>query len=638
MEIDESELYHRRGSIHDELSQMDSMKSRSSRVKQRNLSLADRAPPVFSLTSFTEPGNTSTLFPGVNPQKVANSEEEVDKEIDRFLDEDSTAGDDVADNSFSHKDSVGRLQKRRMTLFDHQLLEFRHSETAKTSIKQKMQRLSSYLFAMAVLAVGLAIADLELSYSFQYNISLFVNASSVLNDTTLRIGSRSAGSAGIGLKTCVTLVSFVTCGLLYAYFHQHCRFLIVKHCLPKGASVFTSPGLMNFFMEFALCIFHLPPVADHFLPNELQLLVFLRLYLVARYTREHNHMAFSKSTRFLASVLQTELGSGFLVKTFFIKWPFAMIAIFYCLNLFGVGYLVFAIDRAFSPLQHNSLLDSIWMQVVTMTTLGFGDVTPESVLARAFVGMSSVLGIFLMALLISVIHESLQMSQQEKRILAYVERQDLVDRVKHQAACCIQATWRLYLFKRSGYDSSPRLRRILQLAKFRDTKKRLVKELFSVLNRWRAIRKSNSQDDGWTKDFVADNTAIMLTDVSRRVEQMDTILKRSLGIEEDDDGDAIEQKLCQQRMGQTTSRQPESTQLDCVLPSDQESVQWKKASNEDSDGISTETVLHHLTDLGAGLEESYNRTMTEFQALQSLIMARTSTEGAVATHGNDFSS
>ncbi len=239
-----------------------------------------------------------------------------------------------------------------MTLFEHQLLEFRHSETAKTSIKQNMQRLSSYLFAMAVLAVGLAIADLELSYSFRYNISLFVNASAQ-NDTTALVGY---SRAGIGLKTCVTLVSLGTCGLLYAYFHQHCRYLIIKHCLPKGASVFTSPDLLNFLMEFALCIFHLPPLTDQCLPNELQLLIFLRLYLVTRYTREHNHMAFSKSTRFLASVLQTELGSGFLIKTFVIKWPFAMIGIFYCLNLFGVGYLVFAIDRAFSPMQHNSLL------------------------------------------------------------------------------------------------------------------------------------------------------------------------------------------------------------------------------------------------------------------------------------------
>ena len=61
------------------------------------------------------------------------------------------------------------------------------------------------------------------------------------------------------------------------------------------------------------------------------------------------------------------------------------------------------------------------MLVVTMTTLGFGDVVPKAVLARAFVGFASVLGIFLMALFISVVHEALQLKQQEKRILASME-------------------------------------------------------------------------------------------------------------------------------------------------------------------------------------------------------------------------
>jgi len=56
-----------------------------------------------------------------------------------------------------------------------------------------------------------------------------------------------------------------------------------------------------------------------------------------------------------------------------------------------------------------------------MTTLGFGDVVPKAVLARAFVGFGSVLGIFLMALFISVVHEALQLKQQEKRILATME-------------------------------------------------------------------------------------------------------------------------------------------------------------------------------------------------------------------------
>ena len=56
-----------------------------------------------------------------------------------------------------------------------------------------------------------------------------------------------------------------------------------------------------------------------------------------------------------------------------------------------------------------------------MTTLGFGDVVPMSLLGRAFVGFASVLGIFLMALFISVVHETLQLGQQEKRILATTE-------------------------------------------------------------------------------------------------------------------------------------------------------------------------------------------------------------------------
>jgi len=65
--------------------------------------------------------------------------------------------------------------------------------------------------------------------------------------------------------------------------------------------------------------------------------------------------------------------------------------------------------------------DTVWMLVVTMTTLGFGDVVPKAILARAFVGFASVLGIFLMALFISVVHEALQLKQQEKRILATME-------------------------------------------------------------------------------------------------------------------------------------------------------------------------------------------------------------------------
>lgn len=73
--------------------------------------------------------------------------------------------------------------------------------------------------------------------------------------------------------------------------------------------------------------------------------------------------------------------------------------------------------------------DTVWMLVVTMTTLGFGDVVPKAILARAFVGFASVLGIFLMALFISVVHEALQLKQQEKRILATMENAGKVSHI-----------------------------------------------------------------------------------------------------------------------------------------------------------------------------------------------------------------
>ena len=65
--------------------------------------------------------------------------------------------------------------------------------------------------------------------------------------------------------------------------------------------------------------------------------------------------------------------------------------------------------------------DTIWMLIVTMTTVGFGDFVPKSTTARAFTTVIAVIGIFLMALCISLVHESLQLTQQEKRILAYTE-------------------------------------------------------------------------------------------------------------------------------------------------------------------------------------------------------------------------
>ena len=63
------------------------------------------------------------------------------------------------------------------------------------------------------------------------------------------------------------------------------------------------------------------------------------------------------------------------------------------------------------------------MLVITMTTVGFGDYTPQTFLGRVAVGLVAMVGIFLMALFITLVNEALMLLKREKRILAYVETQ-----------------------------------------------------------------------------------------------------------------------------------------------------------------------------------------------------------------------
>ncbi|XP_070558128.1 intermediate conductance calcium-activated potassium channel protein 4-like [Ptychodera flava] len=438
------------------------------------------------------------------------------------------------------------------------------------------------------------------------------------------------------LKIAISVDSVLTVAALYYFYYKQCRMLIIKHHLPETATVLTSPLRGYYLVELFVCAFHVPPLLDTYVPAELQLLIFLRFYLTARYMREHNEMAKSKSTRFLASVMQTELQSSFLIKSYFLKHPFVMIFIFYCLNIFGVGYAVFAFDRASSRDNHyNTFQDSVWMLVVTMTTLGFGDVAPESLLGRTLVGISSIFGIFLMALLISVIHEGLTLTQQEKRILAYVDRQEFMLLRKDYAARCIQATWKLYRHDKKKEQEERQRRRksmihSLVLYKSQDDIGRQLKfQLYNALYNWRAVRKG--REDHWVREFVSDNTAILLTDVARKIELIEEQL--------------VEQKESQLAEDELKSSEGSHQELHSVphtvwraedtLSDGSNQVIGQPAmvlvkpvstsSEEDMgcSGLSTAAVLRQINALDVKLEEMYHGCKSELHALHSLVTTMT---------------
>ncbi len=74
------------------------------------------------------------------------------------------------------------------------------------------------------------------------------------------------------------------------------------------------------------------------------------------------------------------------------------LSIFYMGIVLGISLLVFLIERSGNE-KIGTYFDAVWFSIVTMTTTGYGEVTPVLILGRIISIVAMVVGIVLMALL-----------------------------------------------------------------------------------------------------------------------------------------------------------------------------------------------------------------------------------------------
>ena len=152
----------------------------------------------------------------------------------------------------------------------------------------------------------------------------------------------------------------------------------------------------------------------------------------------------------LTSLARITFEDTVLVKTHLVKYPYKCLTGVYLFCIVVLAYVVFCCERVTG--HELPFSDSVWLMVVSITNLGFGDVVPLSPGGRTFVGIASMLGVLIAALWIGAMRELLEIPLTEKRLLAAV-RKARFRRIKMEAACrCIQMAWRYH--KYSKYTKS----------------------------------------------------------------------------------------------------------------------------------------------------------------------------------------
>lgn len=246
--------------------------------------------------------------------------------------------------STARKPSTSKLEN-----FDRQTIQsFRDADAAKKYFKRRAKMLSCAACVMGLFAVVLALVDIELTIRG-------VDTSEDLSPNDLRvILNNPYRLAAVVVKSLLSVLSLLTSITIYQMNVNELKYLVVKNIYHESERFVMTSLFPSCLLEVAVCLFHVPPLLDYYgLPYELQLLVFLRLYLIAKYVREHNMFVDNQATALFASVTQTEISSIFLVKAYFLKFPFRLILTFYLLNIFLGGYFVHVIERT-----HNTYLVS----------------------------------------------------------------------------------------------------------------------------------------------------------------------------------------------------------------------------------------------------------------------------------------
>ncbi|MCB1549227.1 MAG: ion transporter [Hyphomicrobiaceae bacterium] len=129
----------------------------------------------------------------------------------------------------------------------------------------------------------------------------------------------------------------------------------------------------------------LPAYVEPFLPIDLSFLRILRLFRFLKIAR------YSAALQSLGRVIAAERGA-----------LFGAFIIMVCLLLLAATGMHF-IEGSVQPKHFGTIPDSLWWALITLTTVGYGDVVPLTLLGKVFTGLMLLCGLAVFALPIGII-------------------------------------------------------------------------------------------------------------------------------------------------------------------------------------------------------------------------------------------
>lgn len=365
-----------------------------------------------------------------------------------------------------------RIQERVFVIFGKKY----RSDIVK-SLHWKMMIVDIVILLLAWFGGLLAFFSCENNMAFVYepkDCSKLTCVKVVFNEEDgMRTGIKIARSLNV-LFTIIILI------LLFIHYKYFVNFQKMKMNLKPEDTLFSSGYLKYMIVEMLLNLPCTPPwptepyieVAQRnpllpkpkvFLDNIITIILLIfRSYHIVKVIAFHSSYNTYENEK-ICLECNTPLNYLFLIKSEFKKRPIILVGIILVVSIFVFGYSVRSVEMFFMFNGDESKTqdwryywNGMWCVIITMSTVGFGDFYPISLLGRAIIVIASLWGTFLISLMVAALTLSIEFNPQEE--VAYGTLKQANSEIIHgkMGTILLQGAWRYY-FHVNKLEKTPSL-------------------------------------------------------------------------------------------------------------------------------------------------------------------------------------
>lgn len=254
-----------------------------------------------------------------------------------------------------------------------------------------------------------------------------------------------------GTETLVNATIFIisqACTMVISKTYQvKAQFSGVTNVLFEGRNIFTSPYLFGMIVEIIIWNIQTPPIVV-FWPTFFRLLnytIVIRLYSVLLYLSNAAYV-YRTFCRAISAMADLPLSTSFLVRTALVYHKYRVGFVVGISSWLSIGFL-------YAKSELVSVSDGLWFSFQTLTTLGYGDVTPVTIGGRVVVIMAGICSFFMVAHVVVCVQSTLLATDAEYNMQVLAHCHDLTHTLRSRSAWVIQIAWRMHKARR---DAGPK--------------------------------------------------------------------------------------------------------------------------------------------------------------------------------------